>query len=92
MNSIAYKPGASDVIERLNALYERRAGDRIFADFQIPTKTMDQYRIDHVEGYRSYPDPHERARFWDSLLKEKTLCEDDQLPTASVTSLLSPCL
>jgi len=82
MNSIAYKPGASDVIERLNALYERRAGDRIFADFQISTKTMDQYRIDHVEGYRSYPDPHERARFWDSLLKEKTLCEDDQLPTA----------
>jgi len=82
VNSIAYKTGASDVIERLNALYERRAGDRIFADFQIPTKAMDQYRADHVEGYRSYPDPHERARFWDSLLKEKMLCEDDQLPTA----------
>jgi hypothetical protein len=82
MESIAYKPGADDVIERLKALYERKAGDRIFADFQIPTKTMEQYRTDHAEGYTSYPDPHERARFWDSLLKEKILCEDDQIPTA----------
>ena len=51
MERIAYKPGANDVIERLNTLYERRAGDRIFADFQIPTSTMDQFRADHVEGY-----------------------------------------
>ncbi len=82
MESIAYKPGASDVIDRLNTLYERRAGDRIFADFQIPTRTMDTFRADHAEGYTSYPDPHERARFWDSLLKEKMLCEDDHIPTA----------
>ena len=82
MERIAYKPGANDVIERLNTLYERRAGDRIFADFQIPTSTMDQFRADHVEGYTNYPDPHERARFWDSLLKEKILCEDDQIPSA----------
>jgi len=82
MESIAYKPGVDDVIDRLNSLYERKAGDRIFADFQIPTKTMEQYRADHTEGYTSYPDPHERARFWDSLLKEKILCEDDHIPTA----------
>lgn len=82
MDSIAYKPGADDVIKRLNALYERRAGDRVFADFHIPTKTMAQFRLDYSEGYTSYPDPHERARFWNSLLKEKTLCEDDQIPNA----------
>jgi len=82
MDSIRYKPGVDDVIERLNALYERRAGDRVFADFQIPTRTMDQFRAVHKEGYTSYPDPHERARFWDSLLKEKRLCEDDQIPSA----------
>jgi hypothetical protein len=82
MDRIAYKPGAADVIERLNLLYERKAGDQIFADFQIPTRTMEQFRLDHSEGYTSYPDPHERARFWDSLLKEKSLCEDDQIPSA----------
>jgi len=82
MDSIAYKHGAGEVIERLKLLYERKAGDQIFADFQIPTLTMDQFRADHAEGYTSYPDPNERARFWDSLLKEKMLCEDDQIPTA----------
>ena len=82
MESIGYKPGAGDVIGRLKSLYERKAGDRVFADFQIPSLTMDQFRADHAEGYTSYPDPHERARFWDSLLKEKVLCEDDQIPSA----------
>ncbi len=82
MDSIAYKHGAGEVIERLKLLYERKAGDQIFADLQIPTLTMDQFRADHAEGYTSYPDPNERARFWDSLLKEKMLCEDDQIPTA----------
>mgnify|MGYP001824558214 CR=1 FL=1 len=82
MEHIEYKPGASDVIERLQSLYERKAGDRIFADFQIPTRTMDQFRADHVEGYTIYPDPNDRARFWDNLLKEKSLCEDDQIPSA----------
>ncbi len=82
MESIAYKNGVGDVIERLRTLYERKAGDRIFADYQIPTITMEQFRADHVEGYTSYPDPNERARFWDSLLKEKMLCEDDHIPTA----------
>ncbi len=82
MENIGYKTGAADVIERLSALYQRKAGDRIFADFQIPTRTMEKFRAEHPEGYTSYPDPEERARFWDSLLKEKSLCEDDQIPTA----------
>jgi hypothetical protein len=82
MDQIAYKQNALEVIDRLRALYDRQAGDRIFADFKIPTKTMEQFRKEHAEGYTSYPDPHERARFWDSLLKEKGLCEDDHIPTA----------
>jgi hypothetical protein len=43
---------------------------------------MDRYRAEHSEGYTSYPDPFARARFWDSLLKEKSHCEDDHIPTA----------
>lgn len=82
MDQINYKKNALAVIERLQLLYERKAGDRVFADFQIPTLTMDRFRAEHKEGYTSYPDPRERARFWDSLLKEKTLCEDDNIPTA----------
>jgi hypothetical protein len=43
---------------------------------------MDRFRADHAAGYTAYPDPLERARFWDSLLREKMLCEDDQIPSA----------
>ena len=82
MDHIAYKGNAREVIDRLRLLYERKAEDRIFADYKIPTLTMDRYRNLHSEGYTSYPDPHERARFWDSLLKEKSQCEDDHIPTA----------
>jgi hypothetical protein len=82
MEKIGYKKGAADVIDRLTKLYERQAGDRIFADYQIPTRTMEKFRAEHPEGYTSYPDPEVRARFWDSLLSEKSLCEDDQIPTA----------
>jgi hypothetical protein len=82
MERMEYKAGAEDVISRLTKLYERKAGDRIFADFQIPTLTMEKFRAEHPEGYTTYPDPEVRARFWDSLLKEKYLCEDDQIPTA----------
>ncbi len=82
METIAYKKCANDVIERLKPLYDRKATDRIFADFQIPSKTMEAYRREHREGYTTYPDPLERARFWDSLLKEKMLSEDDTIPNA----------
>lgn len=63
-------------------LYERKAGDRIYANFQIPSRTMNKYRADHTGGFTDYPDPMERALFWDSLLKEKMLCEDDHIPSA----------
>lgn len=82
MDHIAYKENAAEVIDRLIPLYERRAGDRIFADFKIPSRTMEKFRNEHPEGYTSYPDPSERSRFWDSLLQEKKHCEDDHIPSA----------
>lgn len=82
MHNIAYKRSTGAVMERLKLLYERKAGDRVFADFQIPTRTMELYRKNNREGYTNYPDPLERVRFWDSLLKEKAECEDDTIPNA----------
>ena len=82
MDEIKYKKSADSIIERLKPLYERKANDQIFADFQIPSKTMDQFRENNKAEYTSYPDPLERAHFWDSLLKEKMLAEDDNIPSA----------
>lgn len=82
MNMMAYKPGIDDVLDRLKALYERRAQDRICASFDIPTATMSAFRKQHTEGYCTYPDPSERISFWDSLLKERLIVEDDSVPSA----------
>lgn len=82
MDEIRYKKSVGSIIERLESLYERKASDQIFADFQIPSKTMDEFRENNKAEYTSYPDPLERAHFWDSLLKEKMLAEDDNIPSA----------
>ena len=82
MNMMTYKPGIDDVLDRLKALYERRAQDRIFASFDIPTATMSAFRKQHTEGYCTYPDPSERISFWGSLLKERLIVQDDSVPSA----------
>lgn len=82
MDEIRYKKSVGSIIERLELLYERKASDQIFADFQIPSKTMDEFRENNKAEYTSYPDPLERAHFWDSFLKEKMLAEDDNIPSA----------
>jgi len=82
MDSILYKRSADTVLERLSQFYERKTGDQIFADFQIPNRTLAEFRINHKAEYTSYPDPSIRAKFWDNLLKEKEEAEDDSIPSA----------
>lgn len=82
MDKITYKKNPESVLERLKLLYARKAGDRIFATFKMPSKTMDEFRANNKNEYTTYPDPLERAYFWDRLLKEKALVEDDSIPSA----------
>lgn len=82
MEKITYKKNPESVLERLKLFYERKAGDQIFADFHIPNQTLALFRANNTAAYTTYPDPRERALFWDSLLKEKILAEDDSIPSA----------
>ena len=82
MEGITYKKNSEAVIERLRALYSRRAQDRIFATFDIPSRTLAGFREKNPEGFCSCPDPHERIRFWDELLKERMALDDDSIPSA----------
>ncbi len=82
LRELSYKPGWKDVVERLRALYERRAGDRIFATMEVPTRTLQEFRVLHPQPECGYPDPEERADFWDRLLSERSAIEDDSLPCA----------
>ena len=81
MNTIAYKANADEVTERLRLLYERRAQDRIFASFEIPSAALAEFKKQHREGYCDYPDPSIRIKFWDKLLSERVKLEDDSIPS-----------
>jgi hypothetical protein len=82
MDTLRYKPDCDEVLTRLRGLYERRAGDCIFATMQVPSLTLAEFARQYPHAECDYPDPAERAEFWDSLLAERVAIEDDSLPSA----------
>ena len=82
MSELRYKPGLPAVLERLRGLYERRAPDRILASFEIHSPALGRFAARYTEPFCEYPDPFERIRFWDELLRERAALEDDSLPLA----------
>ena len=83
MNGLAYKANAAEVFERLRQLIARKAQDRIFAAFILPTQAMKDFQKQYSGGFSTeYPDPEERIQFWDRHLSERRLIEDDSIPAA----------
>lgn len=80
--ALAYKKRLAETLERLRNLYEERPEDRIFAVFDMPSQALSRYLQAHPQGFCDYPDPRERAAFWDSHLKERRDILDDGLPIA----------
>jgi len=79
---LAYKPNCADVLGRLGRLYERQAGDRIFATMELPSPVLADFARQYPHTECGYPDPEQRAAFWDRLLAERVTIEDDSLPSA----------
>ncbi len=87
MENLLYKKNLDETIERLTLLYDRKAQDRIFAAFNIPSPTLGKFRQQYKEGFCDYPDPVERSRFWDSLLAERSELLDDSIPCAYLSEI-----
>lgn len=87
MSTLAYKVNADQILERLRSFYERRAQDRIFAVLKVPSLALHEFAKHNPEGLCSEPDPHERIKFWDGLLKERSAIEDDSIPSAYISEL-----
>ena len=90
MHPLACKPNAGDAIERLRALYERRATDAIFVTFGVPRENaaLGAFATAHPDGECAYPDPSERIAFWYRFLSEKAAgLEDDSLPSAYLSEM-----
>lgn len=82
IDSIAYKPNATAVAERLALLWSRKAQDRIFAQMFVPVSTFSGYSEINAEDPIALPDISERFAFWDGRLAELATLEDDSLPSA----------
>jgi hypothetical protein len=82
MNGLAYKPQARDVVNRLRSLYERRSRDQIFATMAVPSQAIAEFKHQHPEIASAYPDPSQRAAFWDKLFQERIPLQDDSMPAA----------
>jgi hypothetical protein len=87
MDSLAYKPTAGEVIQRLRLLQSRQAMDRIFVSFGIPSAALAEFGCKYGEGFCEYPDPHERVVFWDKFFAERAALEDDSLPCAYLSEM-----
>jgi hypothetical protein len=82
MQSLSYKPNCAEVLSRLRAFCERRAGDRLFATMAVPSRAIEQFCRQYPEPQCDYPDPLQRVEFWDAWLQERSAVEDDSLPSA----------
>jgi hypothetical protein len=87
MDTLAYKPSLDDVIGRLELLHQRQAEDRIFAEFEIPSAALADFGRRYSDGFCDYPDPRERIRFWDRLLSERAMLEDDSIPCVYMSEM-----
>ena len=84
---LSYKPDGYDVLNRLRRLYEQRDQSIILASMEIPSAALKQMAIKHPPGFCDYPDPCERAKFWDALFREKLAVRDDAIPSAYLSEM-----
>lgn len=84
---LSYCPNGWERVERLRGLYETRPPDRIFAFVEAPGTALEAFAQRYAAGYTGRPDPAERARFWDELLRERAAIEDDSIPCAYLSEM-----
>jgi len=84
---LSYCGGGYETLERLRRLYVDRRQDLVLARMDVPTRARDRFRETHPPGYCEYPDPAERARFWDAYLCERAGVRDDSVPAAYLSEM-----
>jgi len=84
---LAYCPHGDVVLDRLRALYEDRDQSIALAVMQVPSPTLRKLSENAVSGYCGYPDPSDRASFWDELLSERKDVFDDSIPRCHLSEM-----
>lgn len=82
-----YKRNMEETIGRLRLLYSRQAGDRLLATMDIPNPAQIRFAQEHSQAECGYPDPLERARYWDAFFAQRASVEDDSMPAAYLSEM-----
>lgn len=61
--------------------------DQICAVMEVPSRALAEFAATHASGYCDFPDVVQRARFWDSCLRERVQLDDDSIPSAYLTEM-----
>lgn len=84
---LRYCAGGYETLARLRRLFVDRDPSAVLATMSVPSATRTEFKKTHAAGYCDYPDPEERARFWDACLRERASVHDDSVPSAYLTEM-----
>ena len=84
---LSYKPDGYAVLERLRRLYVGRDQSLVLAAMEIPSPALEHMGQLHPTGFCEYPDPWERAGYWDARFLEKLPVRDDSIPSAYLSEM-----
>ncbi len=85
--ALAYCPDLPLVFDRLRAFYVDRRPDLVLASMEVPSRVLAEAAGTRPAGYCDYPDPAERAVFWDAYYRERAAIPDDSVPAAYLTEM-----
>lgn len=77
---LKYKLNENETLERLRLFHHGKGQEYIFAAMHIPSREAVTYAHQHPSRCCAYPDPLERFRFWDAVLRERKIINDDSIP------------
>ena len=86
-DTLAYCPDLPLVLDRLRAFYVERRPDLILAAMHVPSRVLAEFATTHTDGFCPYPEPAERAAFWEAFYAERASVPDDSVPSAYLTEM-----
>lgn len=84
---LSYCPDGAERVARLRKLHDERDQSIVLATMDVPSAAIAELVKRRPPGFCQYPDPTERARFWDSRLRERMAVSDDSIPSAYLTEM-----
>ena len=85
--SLSYRTNEDEVLDRLRLFYRGDCQAGILASMNVPSKEIARFAQKYQTNYCEYPNPHDRIRFWDAFLRERSAINDDSVPFAYLTEL-----